>query len=117
MSLEGIERSIPLIADGEDRHVEDKHWIVHSSTAAKYSSPEISPLTVHFLSRVHLFSFSWSVVEQKKGKKADQNSEHRTENSEPECNVPVCASEDRDFAREYFWKRCHDGLPYLRFSS
>jgi hypothetical protein len=61
MSLEWIESSIPPIADGEDRHVEHQHWIVHSP-AAKYSSPpvrQISPPTVHFLSPVHSFSFSF----------------------------------------------------------
>jgi hypothetical protein len=39
MSLERIESSIPPIAGGEDRHVEHKHWIVDSPTAAKCSSP------------------------------------------------------------------------------
>src|SRR5438132_2131761 len=48
-----------------------------------------------------------SVVEPEKGEKADENPEHRTENSEPKGDIPICASDDRDFARKCFCKSCH----------
>jgi hypothetical protein len=53
MSLERIENSIPPIADGEDRHVEHKHRIVHSPAGAKYVSPsgrETSSIPIDFRS-------------------------------------------------------------------
>jgi hypothetical protein len=49
-----------------------------------------------------------SAVKQERREKADQDPDHRAENSEPEGNVPGGASGDRDFAREYFWKSCHE---------
>jgi hypothetical protein len=61
MSLEWIENSVPAIADVEDRHVENKHWVVHSPAApeqfhACLSFSKQSP-TIHFSSRVHSFGF------------------------------------------------------------
>ena len=51
-----------------------------------------------------IFSFEFirvlllsSVVEQEKGEKADQNPEHRAENSEPEWDIPVRVGEDIRF--------------------
>ena len=38
-----------------------------------------------------------SVVEQDNGEKAGQNPEHRTENSEPEWDVPACAGDGIGF--------------------
>ena len=35
----------------------------------------------------------FSVVKQEKSEKADQNPENRTENSEPEWDVPACAGD------------------------
>jgi hypothetical protein len=70
VSLERVEGSIPSIADVENRHVEDKHWIVHAA-AAKYSSPsapQTSPLTGHSFVRVHPLA---SVVEQSQSEKTD----------------------------------------------
>jgi hypothetical protein len=49
-----------------------------------------------------------SAVDQVKGEKADHNPEQRTENSEPKGDIPVCASDDRDFTREYLWMSCHE---------
>src|SRR6202022_4974956 len=37
--------------------------------------------------------------------------EGRAENSEPECGVSGCGNGDRDFAREHFWKSCHEPTP------
>jgi len=53
MSLERIESSVPTIADGEDRHVEHKHRIVHSAAAPKHFPPpgrEISSIPIDFRS-------------------------------------------------------------------
>jgi hypothetical protein len=50
VSLERVENSVPSIAEIEDRHVENKHRIVHTTTT-KYFSPRIrdaSSITANF---------------------------------------------------------------------
>jgi hypothetical protein len=100
-----VESAVPPVGEVEDRYVEHKHWVVHSPVAPEYSSPFVREtslsnfhsffllprrsLTIHFLSRVHSFPFVVSLVEQEKGKKADQNPEQRAENGEPEWDVPA----------------------------
>jgi hypothetical protein len=89
-----IKSTVPSINEVEDRHVEHKHWVVHSPVAPEYCSPfvcEISLPNFHsfFLLLKRFVSFRLSsVVEQENGEKADQNPEHRTENSEPEWAGP-----------------------------
>jgi hypothetical protein len=78
---------------------------------------EVSPLTVDFLVRVHSFLESVSAVEQEKREKAERDPEYRAEDGEPKGNVPAWASEECDFARQYFWKSCHEVDPsMMRFS-
>jgi hypothetical protein len=70
VNFEWVENTIPTIVDVEDRHVKDKHWIVHSPAAAKHSSPfarkawwrsfhsrsfSRESSILHFSSRVHSF--------------------------------------------------------------
>jgi hypothetical protein len=44
----------------------------------------VAEFSIFFLAPQEIRVLSLSVVEQEKGKKADQNPEHRTENSEPQ---------------------------------
>jgi hypothetical protein len=111
VSFDGVESAVPSIVDVEDRHVEHKHWIVHSA-ATKYFSPsgcETSSIAVDFsFSSSFVLLELGSVVEQKQGEKAGQNPEHWAENSEPECDIPACAREECDFARACFCESCHE---------
>src|SRR5437868_12258630 len=44
----------------------------------------------------------FSVVEQEKPEKADQNPEHRAKNSEPECRVPIGVGDGIGFCSSHF---------------
>lgn len=113
VNFELVESAIPPVGEVEDRHVEHKHWVVHSPVARECFSPfvrEISSrslrcffwlpqksLAAHFLSRVHPLPFVGSVVEQEQGQEPCYHAEHRTENSEPECDVPARVGDDIGF--------------------
>jgi hypothetical protein len=83
-----IEDPVPPVVEVEDRHIENKQRIVKTAAARERSSPFAREgalrcfqssfplprrwLTVHFLSRVHSFYFSWfSVGGQENGEKTD----------------------------------------------
>jgi hypothetical protein len=48
------------------------------------------------------FSLLFSVVEQEKGQKGDQNSEHWAEDSEPKCRVPAGLGDGIGFCLSHF---------------
>ena len=52
-----------------------------------------------------------SVVEQEKGEQADQNTDERAENSEPEREVSVLATDGLVLVPERFCESCHEIHP------
>jgi hypothetical protein len=119
-----VESAVPSVGEVEDRYVEHEHWVVHSPTAPEHFSPFVCEtslpnfhsffllpkrsLTIHFLSRVHSFPFVVSVVEEEKGKKADQNPEHRAENGEPEWDIPARVGQNECGAAAELFDFCDD---------